>query len=257
MKQFAFFLFWISLLQISVAQSVKTPDEIYGELFKDVQLSQIFPDNKTFVDCIPKRDPAAIVKDYKDIKANPAIRFSLKMFVEENFIVPVQPGSDFKTKEVDIVTHINNLWQVLKRDNDTAIKGSSLLPLPYPYIVPGGRFREIYYWDSYFTMLGLKESGESELIENMINNFAYLIDTYGHIPNGNRTYYVSRSQPPFFSMMVALLSTIKGNDVYKKYLPQMQKEYNYWMDKTASYPPCGTYVRWQCTKPLLRSIKQA
>jgi Neutral trehalase len=91
-----------------------------------------------------------------------------------------------------------------------------LLPLPHPYIVPGGRFREIYYWDSYFTMLGLKESGEVQTIENMIDNFAYLIQTYGHIPNGNRSYYVSRSQPPFFALMVELLAGIKGKEMYKK-----------------------------------------
>ena len=70
-------------------------------------------------------------------------------------------------------------------------------------------------------------------MENMLNNFSYLINTYGHIPNGNRSYYLSRSQPPFFSMMIDLLSTIKGEDVYKTYLPALQKEYNYWMDKTA------------------------
>jgi alpha,alpha-trehalase len=100
-------------------------------------------------------------------------------------------------------------------------------------VVPGGRFREIYYWDSYFTMLGLKESGENDLIENMIKNFAYLIHTYGHVPNGNRSYYLSRSQPPFFSLMLDLLAEIKGNEVYVLYLPALEKEYGYWMDKTA------------------------
>jgi alpha,alpha-trehalase len=48
--------------------------------------------------------------------------------------------------------------------------GGSLIPLPYPYIVPGGRFQEIYYWDSYFTMLGLSVSGRFDLIENMVDN---------------------------------------------------------------------------------------
>jgi alpha,alpha-trehalase len=75
--------------------------------------------------------------------------------------------------------------------------GGSLIPLPYPYIVPGGRFQEIYYWDSYFTMLGLSVSGRFDLIENMVDNFSFLIKTLGHIPNGNRSYYISRSQPPF------------------------------------------------------------
>jgi alpha,alpha-trehalase len=79
-------------------------------------------------------------------------------------------------------------------------------------------------------MLGLKQSGKIELIENMIDNFAYLIDTYGFIPNGNRTYFLTRSQPPYFSLMVDLLAEIKGIEVYKKYLPQLEKEYNFWMD---------------------------
>ena len=109
------------------------------------------------------------------------------------------------------------------------MEGSSLLPLPYPYLVPGGRFREIYYWDSYFTMLGLQESKETELMENMVKNFAYLIDKYGHIPNGNRSYYLSRSQPPFFSLMVGLLAQAKGDEVYQTYLPALEKEYEYWM----------------------------
>jgi alpha,alpha-trehalase len=96
-------------------------------------------------------------------------------------------------------------------------------------MVPGGRFREIYYWDSYFTMLGLQESKETELMENMVRNFAYLINTYGHIPNGNRSYYLSRSQPPFFSLMVGLLAEVEGDSVYQTYLPAMEKEYEYWM----------------------------
>jgi len=104
--------------------------------------------------------------------------------------------------------------------------------LPYPYIVPGGRFNEIYYWDSYFTMLGLKESDEIDMIDNMIKNFASLINRYGFIPNGNRTYYLSRSQPPFFSLMVELLAEVKGHGVYEENLPALEKEYSYWMDES-------------------------
>jgi alpha,alpha-trehalase len=217
------------------------PDKIYGELFNDVQLGRIFPDNKTFVDCTPKKDPKDIAYTYQQIKSNPGIRFSMKLFIEDNFAMPpAPPAFDYIQKEKDITAHINNLWGALKRDAATsAVKGEewklgSLLPLPNPYIVPGGRFREIYYWDSYFTMLGLKESGQTEMIENMIKNFAHLINTYGHIPNGNRSYYLSRSQPPFFSLMVDLLAGIKGDAVYKTYLPALEKEYNYWMDKTAA-----------------------
>ena len=90
-------------------------------------------------------------------------------------------------------------------------------------------FREIYYWDSYFTMLGLQISKKIDLIENMVNNFAYLIDKFGFIPNGNRTYFLSRSQPPFFSLMTELLSEEKGKNILIKYLPQLENEYQFWM----------------------------
>ncbi|HEY0039399.1 MAG TPA: alpha,alpha-trehalase TreA [Flavisolibacter sp.] len=218
----------------AIAQATVPPDKLYGELFQDVQLAKIFPDSKTFVDCIPKRDPNKILADYKAIKNNPAVRFSLKLFVEENFIVPQQPASDYQTKEKDVVQHIKNLWTVLRRKSDSVISGSSLLPLPFDYIVPGGRFREIYYWDTYFTMLGLKESGEAELMKNMVKNFAHLVNQFGHIPNGNRSYYLSRSQPPFFSLMLELLAETKGKQVYSEYLEVLEKEYQYWMDETAN-----------------------
>ena len=223
------FLFLTLIILISInALAQKTPDKIYGQLFTDVQAAKIFPDNKTFVDCTPKRKVADIMYEYGLAKST---SMDLKKFVETNFNTPTSPAAiDNVQSEKDVVKHINSLWGDLQREADKNIDGSSLLPLPYPYIVPGGRFREMYYWDSYFTMQGLKVAGKTEIIESMINNFAFLIDKYGHIPNGNRSYYLSRSQPPFFCMMVELLGGIKGNAVYKKYLPQMQKEYDYWME---------------------------
>jgi alpha,alpha-trehalase len=213
-------------IQMIVAQ--QTPDKIYDELFTAVQSSSIFSDSKTFVDCTPKRSPKLIVVDYNLQKNKEG--FSLSKFVDQNFTVQKQPNVTNIEKGKTIEAHIKDLWTVLKRAQDKKVDGSSLLALPKPYIVPGGRFTEVYYWDSYFTMLGLKESGEIKTIENMVENFAFLINNYGHIPNGNRSYYLSRSQPPFFAMMVELLASIKGNTIYKKYLPALQKEYNFWMD---------------------------
>ena len=223
------------------SQYPPAPDKIYGDLFKDVQMQKIFVDGKTFVDCIPKRKPADIMYDY-GLAKGPS--FNLKKFVTDNFEIPASVTENYKTdKGEDVVTHINKLWTVLKRDPDKIVEGSSLLALPFPYIVPGGRFREVYYWDSYFTMLGLRESGQSQMIENMVRNFAYLIDTYGHIPNGNRTYYLSRSQPPFFSLMVQLLAEIKGDSIYQNFLPQMLKEYQFWMDGSEKVKTGEAYRR--------------
>ena len=226
-------LYFLPLVLLSICVKAQylqppTPDKIYGDLFIDVQMQKVFPDGKTFVDCIPKRKPTDIMYDY-GLQKGP--NFNLKKFVEDNFEIPQAVAANYKSDtSEDIVTHIKKLWVVLKRNPDKEVEGSSLLPLPNPYIVPGGRFREVYYWDSYFTMLGLKESGEIKIIQDMVSNFAYLIETYGHIPNGNRTYYLGRSQPPFFSCMVELLAGIQGDSIYQKFLPAMEKEYEFWMD---------------------------
>lgn len=237
-KRFTSLLLLILSAFLSFGQPLQTapPDKVYGKLFVDIQMNRVFPDGKTFVDCLPKRKPADIVADYETTKGSPG--FELKKFVEDNFELPANPADNYKTNgNDDVVTHIKNLWTVLKRTPDKAVEGSSLLPLPYPYIVPGGRFREVYYWDSYFTMLGLKESGETEMIDNMIKNFAYLIENYGHIPNGNRTYYLGRSQPPFFSVMVELLAEVKGDSIFQVFLPAMEKEYQFWMEGSDKLKP--------------------
>lgn len=227
-------LFGLLFLSAFSQGTALPPDKIYGKLFFDVQLKAVFPDGKTFVDCTPKSDPADIVAKYTLLAKDSVTKSVLGKFVTDNFTLPASPQSTYQAVKTEPVEeHIRHLWKVLERKPDLSVTGSSLLPLPNSYIVPGGRFREIYYWDSYFTMLGLQESGEWKLIENMVDNFSYLIQTYGHIPNGNRTYYLSRSQPPFFSMMVNLLAEKKGSAVYARYMNSLEKEYDYWMDKTA------------------------
>jgi len=204
------------------------PNKRFGDLFEAVQMNQVFPDGKTFVDATPKKVTDEIMTQYQQLRSDPD--FNLAQFVDVYFDPPKKYSSGFKSDvSRPVEQHINLLWDVLTRQPDKADKGS-LFPLPNPYIVPGGRFGEIYYWDSYFTMLGLKADGKIEMIENMIKNFAYLIDKVGFIPNGNRTYFLSRSQPPFFAKMVSLLSEAKGDQVIETYLPQLEKEYHFWMD---------------------------
>lgn len=216
-------------MTINYSINLPTPDELYGPLFEDVQQSRILGDTKTFVDSVPMIAPADIVALYKSQKNRPD--FDLTDFIHQHFTLPSQPAADFVSdRSIPTATHIERLWDHLTRSPDPPVAGSSRLPLPHPYVVPGGRFREIFYWDSYFTMLGLQQSGRWPLIRNMVDNFAYLIDTYGFIPNGNRTYFLSRSQPPFFSLMVQLLAKKDGPEVLPHYLPQLEKEYKFWMD---------------------------
>ena len=211
------------------------PDIRLGPLFNAVQQAKFYPDQKTFADAVPKYNPSSILADWQMQKSQR--NFDLKHFVDANFTLPKEQDKYVPPAGQSLREHINGLWPVLTRSTPTASQYDSLLPLPKPYVVPGGRFREVYYWDSYFTMLGLAESGHWDRVQDMVDNFATELDRYGHIPNGNRSYYLSRSQPPFFSLMVDLLATHKGDDVYRQYLPQLQKEYDYWMadsDKVAA-----------------------
>ncbi len=201
-----------------------------GPLFHDVQMAAILPDGKTFPDCLPKASLQTIAEQYEIQKTKPG--FDLKAFVAEHFDLPPMVGSDFASDPArSPAQHIEALWDVLTRQPDKRPAAqSSLLPLPHAYVVPGGRFREVYYWDSYFTMLGLRAQGRWDLIENMVNNFAFLIEKYGFIPNGNRSYYLGRSQPPFFSLMVKLLAEHKGESTLWKYVRLLHQEYSFWME---------------------------
>ena len=81
------------------------------------------------------------------------------------------------------------------------IQPHGLLYLPDKYVVPGGRFNEMYGWDSYFIIRGLLRAGRVELARGMVDNFFFEIEHYGAMLNANRTYYLTRSQPPFVSSM--------------------------------------------------------
>lgn len=183
--------------------------------------------------------PQALSALYAQGKSAPD--FSLAAFVHAHFdvVVPPPPATERPGgPRRALCQHIRNLWpQLLRRADAEAVCGSSLLPLPQPYVVPGGRFREMYGWDSYFTMLGLLEGGRCDLAEGMLCNVAYQIDTLGHMPNGNRSYLVSRSQPPFFHRMVALLHADSAAAGFARYLPQLRREHAFWMAGEATLCP--------------------
>jgi alpha,alpha-trehalase len=220
----------------------RTPSEVYGALFQQVQIERLFADSKTFADATAKTAPEEILREY-EAKKNTA-GFSLRDFVARHFVVPAAAASDFKTEpREEIRAHINRLWPVLTRAPEKSDAAGSLLPLSTRYVVPGGRFREMYYWDSYFTMVGLQTSGRDDLVADMVENFAGLIDRYGHIPNGSRSYYLSRSQPPFFAAMVELQAEHEGASALAKRLPQLEREYAFWMEGAKDLAPGKVHRR--------------
>lgn len=132
-----------------------------------------------------KRDPAAAVEAFS------------RRFVDG--LAPVAAPAVPDAVEAFIKTNWTRTVRENTRDDGT------LIGLPRPYTVPcaSGRFQEFYYWDTYFTNLGLLRSGRTDVARDNCENVSFLIDRYGFMPNGNRTRYLNRSQPPFFTRMVA------------------------------------------------------
>jgi len=214
------------------------PEVELDELFVAVQLKPVFSDSKIFVDSNPKLDPAQILALYRQ---NPAV--DLDQFVNTYFYVhQFHPEDFFRDGREPMKEYIFRLWDLLERNSIQATQEvTTLIGLPNPYIVPGERFSEMYYWDSYFIMLGLGLSNRWELVEKIVENFAFLIDRFGFIPNGNRTYYLTRSQPPFFSLMLNFYAEHFGVQKALRFLPQLEKEYAFWMEQRSAFQGLNHY----------------
>ncbi|MEM9325081.1 MAG: trehalase family glycosidase, partial [Bacteroidota bacterium] len=221
--------------EVSNAPTYYLPWEQLQPLFDDVQMAGIFEDSKTFVDWTPKQSPETILKRF--VTERDRSSFDLEAFVKANFDPPYAGEAREVDTDKPIKEHLSTHWDYLTRSTRDQPPFTTLIPMQEQYVVPGGRFREVYYWDSYFTMIGLGSSGRIDLVESMLDNFAYLIDTVGFIPNGNRTYYLGRSQPPYFSSMVNLFIQHTSMDRALKYLPAIQKEYDFWMDGAENLTP--------------------
>jgi alpha,alpha-trehalase len=213
---------------------VPTPSQLYGPLFVRVQMAAFRAGNDSFVDDMPKAPPAVIMQRYRT--AEPRSREALLRFVEENFTFPVRPATPPIPADRTVTAHIARLWPLLTRAAVVPPAYSSLLYVPKPYVVPGGAFQEFYYWDSYFTMLGLIPDGREDLAHDLVDDFSYLIETYGHIPNGARTFYLSRSQPPVYYLMVGLLNPDPAK-AWAGHLADLEKEYAYWMQGAEGLHP--------------------
>lgn len=203
-----------------------SPDELLGELFQDVQFRRIYRDGMTFVDMVPANKLRAILKEYAKHRHDPY--FDLHDFVQSHFkdYLP-QPTGYHTNPNHTVEEHMSELWPVLTR---RIYKNTgSLIALPHPYVVAGGRFSAQFYWDSYFVMLGLAADDRWDMVENMVKNFAFMLRKFGHIPNGNRTYFIGRSQPPLFAAMVRLLAEHNGSSTLVKYLPHLLIEHHFWM----------------------------
>lgn len=229
---------WVGVQAAAVAgetpaEALAPPSALFQELYARAEQWRLYADDKTFADAAPRRSPAAIMAAYR--AHPPPTRQALAAFIAANFTLPsaAAPAAPVAPSGArrSLRDHIADLWPLLTRPPIPPPRFGSRLALARPYVVPGGRFREVYYWDSYFTMLGLVRDGRGDLAADMTDDFADLIDEYGHIPNGARTYYLSRSQPPVFYLMAGL--TGEG----RRHLSALQREYAYWMRGAARLRP--------------------
>ncbi|KAK5868966.1 hypothetical protein PBY51_009934 [Eleginops maclovinus] len=230
--------------------------EIYciGPILHQVQTAKLFDDDKYFVDMKLKETPDIVLSAFHNLSIespnNIVPPAKLQVFLSTYF---EKPGTEFESWTppdwhnkpkflggiVDQQLHdwavkIHTLWKSLGRKIRTGVKDHpelySQIYTPHPVVVPGGRFRELYYWDSYWVINGLLLSEMTDTAQGMIQNFLYLVNRYGFIPNGGRIYYERRSQPPFLTLMVeSYYRATMDKEFLRTALPALEQEYRFWM----------------------------
>ncbi|XP_034180752.2 trehalase isoform X2 [Osmia lignaria lignaria] len=230
--------------------------EIYckGKLLKTVQLNEVFPDSKTFVDLHQLQDPEVTMANfYRLLNAtnNKPTRMQLTQYVNENFAssnelvnwtLPDWTENPSILKRIqepkyrEWAKYLNEIWKDLARkmSDDVEIhpERHSLIYVKNGFIIPGGRFKEFYYWDSYWVIEGLLLSDMYQTARGMIDNFVYMVEKYGFIPNGGRIYYLMRSQPPLLHLMVSRYLDFTGDYKYLGIiLPTLEKEFAFWQQQ--------------------------
>ncbi|KAJ8368656.1 hypothetical protein SKAU_G00086840 [Synaphobranchus kaupii] len=217
-----------------------------GELLRQVQVAKLFDDDKYFVDMKLKAAPDEVLSAFRNLTSGSPdgtlkpsqIRDFLASFFEE-------PGKEFEqwtppdwhdkpqflsklsdAKLRSWAEKLHSLWKSLGRKIRADVKDRpelySQIYSPHPVIVPGGRFRELYYWDSYWVINGLL--------------------LYGFVPNGGRVYYERRSQPPFLTLMMeSYYKATKDRDFLSAAMPILEREYRFWMqNRSVSVEKNGT-----------------
>jgi alpha,alpha-trehalase len=220
-------------------RSSASPADLFGDLLTEVQLRRLHPDGKTFVDAVPLRRTADIMADFERLERSDA---AIRSFVSENFRLPSPAAVHSAHGERDLRRYITSIWPELIRAPAVATEDGSLLATDGPYVVPGGRFVEFYYWDSYFSLLGLIRDGHEELAKSIVDNVTSVIEQHGHVPNGTRSYYLGRSQPPLYFAMTQLVPAVTPSAARRR-LDAMIAEHRFWMRDAETLAPGQTASR--------------
>uniref|UniRef100_A0A0D9S3N8 Trehalase n=1 Tax=Chlorocebus sabaeus TaxID=60711 RepID=A0A0D9S3N8_CHLSB len=228
--------------------------EIYchGELLHQVQMAKLYQDDKQFVDMPLSIAPEQVLQTFNELSRdhNHSIpREQLQAFVQEHFqakgqeLQPWTPADwkdspQFLQKISDAKLRVwagqlHQLWKKLGKKMKPEVLSHperfSLIYSEHPFIVPGGRFVEFYYWDSYWVMEGLLLSEMAETVKGMLQNFLDLVKTYGHVPNGGRVYYLQRSQPPLLTLMMDCYLTHTNDTTFlQENIEMLALELDFW-----------------------------
>ncbi|XP_019696678.1 trehalase isoform X2 [Harpegnathos saltator] len=225
----------------------------YGELLHTVQMAAVYKDSKYFVDMKMKRPPNETLASFRafiNSVAHPPKKHQVEKFLNDTF----EPaGAEFedwdpadwtaspaflrRIEDNDLrkfAAELNDIWKMLgrKMKEDVRINEElySIIYVPNPVIVPGGRFREFYYWDSYWIIKGLLLSEMRTTVKGMLDNFVSIVDKLGFIPNGGRVYYKMRSHPPLLIPMVdEYLKSTDDHAWLRENLWLLEKEFDFWM----------------------------
>lgn len=224
-----------------------------GELLHSVQLAKIFPDSKTFVDLKLLNSEEEIFSCFIRLMAitdNSPTRDQLMAFLDQHFEEKEEllywhppdyqshPPVLNKIKNLNILLFakdIISMWPTLGRKVSTDVAWNSeyysFLYVPKGFIISGGRFKELYYWDSYWIVRGLIISNMMETAKGMIENFLHLVKRFGYVPIGSRIYYLGRSQPPLLTWMVYDYFAATGDIKWlKNIIPVVESELTYWLE---------------------------
>ncbi|XP_071957606.1 trehalase-like [Antedon mediterranea] len=216
-----------------------------GPLLKAAQNAHIHDDSKTFVDLQMLKPEDEVLQAFNDMYDD-----NMTLFVNKYF---KGPGTEFekwtpsdwhenpdflkKIKDPQLVEwakELHGLWKELGRKIKKEVEKTpgqfSLVYVENPFIIPGGRFREFYYWDSYWVVKGLLLSEMYSTVRGMILNFVSMVKRYGFVPNGGRVYFEKRSQPPFLIPIVyEYLKASKDIQFVSDIMEHLVEEYNFWM----------------------------
>ncbi|XP_012271873.1 trehalase [Orussus abietinus] len=222
-----------------------------GELLKTVQLADIFPDSKTFVDLTQLNDPNVTYDNFeklmKQTNGNPN-RTQIEDFVWANFkkddeLLDWKPPDWQENPAIlariqdpkfrQLAKDLNSIWNTLARKMSPDVAANpgrhSLIYVDKGFIIPGGRFKEFYYWDSYWIVEGLLLTGMHQTVKGILENLLSMVSKFGFIPNGGRVYYLMRSQPPLVIPMVERYAQATNDWAFvENNIGLLEKEFIFW-----------------------------